>query len=201
MHRLVHPLDRIGKCFTIWNLFAAFTAANMIIVGGLNASWQIPAALGIWTSAKLLFDVWESFPHRAAHSDNTSHGAARLGRIYGTSNLSGQEGWKPWLWHLRSSSSMSLNQARSLSPNRRAEPVENEHGTFWRHNYRKLFSAGVDKVEIAGRKMPGNGYVVGEICRMKNLFPFHPWMDCQDSHRYVKWIFLLGLNIRHHEGP
>jgi len=42
-----------------------------------------------------------------------------------------------------------MNQAGSLVPNRRPEPVENELGTFRRHDNRKLFSAGVDKVETA----------------------------------------------------
>jgi len=62
-----------------------------------------------------------------------------------------------------SASGMLMNQVWNLSPNRRPEPVENEHGSFRKHNYRKPFSAGVDKVVTAERKVPGNGYVVGEI--------------------------------------
>jgi len=57
----------------------------------------------------------------------------------------------------RSSSGMLANQAGNLSPNRRLRLVENEHGTFGIHNYRKPFSAGANKVESVGRKIPGNG--------------------------------------------
>jgi hypothetical protein len=81
---------------------------------------------------------------------------------------------------------MSANQAGSPSPNKRSRPVEYENGTFRRHDYRKPFSAGVDKVETAGRKITGNGYVVGKICRMENPFPFHPRRDCEDSGTYDK---------------
>jgi len=79
--------------------------------------------------------------------------------------------------------------------------VEKEHGNFRRYNYQKPFSAGVDKVETTGRKIPGHGYVVGEICQMENPFPFHPRRDCEDSRRYDKLKLLLRLYIRHLEGP
>jgi hypothetical protein len=67
----------------------------------------------------------------------------------------------------RSSSGMSVNQDGSLSPNRRPRFVENEYG--------------VKKVESVGRKIPGNGYVVGEISHMETPFPFHPKKHCRDS--------------------
>jgi len=54
----------------------------------------------------------------------------------------------------------------------RSGSVENEHEIFRRYNYQKSFSAGVDKVETAGRKIPGHGYVVGNICETENPFPF-----------------------------
>jgi hypothetical protein len=81
---------------------------------------------------------------------------------------------------------MSANQARSPSPRRRSVPVENEHLTFRRYNYQKLFSAGVDNVETTGRKIPGLGYVVEEIYQVENPFSFHPRRDCEDSRRYDK---------------
>jgi len=81
---------------------------------------------------------------------------------------------------------MSANQPRSSSPTRRPGYVENEHETFRRYNYQKPFSAGVDKVEVTGRKIPGHGYVVGEVCHMEKAFTFHPRSDCKDSRSYDK---------------
>ena len=81
---------------------------------------------------------------------------------------------------------MSANQAESLSSTTRPVSVENEHETFRRYNYQKLFSAGVDKVETTSKKIAGQGYVVGEIYQMENPFPFHSRRDCEDSGRYDK---------------
>ena len=64
--------------------------------------------------------------------------------------------------------------------------MENERETFRRYNYQKPFSAGVDKVEITGREIPGHGYAVGEVCQMEKPFPFHPRRDCKDWRRYDK---------------
>jgi hypothetical protein len=30
------------------------------------------------------------------------------------------------------------------------------------------------------KRIPGQGYVVGEICQMENLFAFHPRRDGED---------------------
>jgi hypothetical protein len=47
-----------------------------------------------------------------------------------------------------------MNQDGSLSPKRRPESLVNESETFIRHNYRKLFSAGVDKWRLQEGKYP-----------------------------------------------
>jgi len=85
-----------------------------------------------------------------------------------------------------SPSGVSANQAESRSATTRPGPIENEHECFRRYNLQKPYSAGVDKVEAAGRKIPGHGYVVGEICRTENPFPFHPRRDGEDWRRYYK---------------
>jgi hypothetical protein len=67
---------------------------------------------------------------------------------------------------------MSANQVRSSSPTRKPGSVENEHETFRIYKYQKPFSAGADKVQTTGRKIPGNDYVMGEICQMEYPFFF-----------------------------
>jgi hypothetical protein len=56
------------------------------------------------------------------------------------------------------------------------------------------------KVENAGRKMPGNGYVVGEICQTENPFPFHPKSDCEHEilkeRRSVREEITTLINIK-----
>jgi hypothetical protein len=64
--------------------------------------------------------------------------------------------------------------------------VENKHETFRINNYQKPFSAGMDKVETPGRKIPGHGYIVGETCQTENPVSFPPRRDCDDSKRYNK---------------
>jgi hypothetical protein len=81
---------------------------------------------------------------------------------------------------------MFANQAGSLSPTTRPGPVENEHKLFRICNYQKPYSAGVDKGETARKKIPGHGYVVGELCQKENPLPFHPRRVCEDSRGYDK---------------
>jgi hypothetical protein len=38
--------------------------------------------------------------------------------------------------------------------------------------------------ETVGKKIPGHGCVVGEICQTENLLPFHPRIGCEESRRY-----------------
>jgi hypothetical protein len=44
----------------------------------------------------------------------------------------------------------------------------------------------VDKLETAGRKIPGHGYVLRKICETENPFPFLPRRDCEYSRNYDK---------------
>lgn len=59
--------------------------------------------------------------------------------------------------------------------------MENEHESFKRYNKQNPFSAGVDKLEIAERKIHRYGYVVREICQTENSFTLHLRRDCEDS--------------------
>jgi hypothetical protein len=43
--------------------------------------------------------------------------------------------------------------------------------------------------ETAGKKIPGHGCLVGEICQTENRLPFHPRSDCEESRRYGKLNF------------
>jgi hypothetical protein len=63
----------------------------------------------------------------------------------------------------------------------RTGSVENEHETFRRYNIQKPVSAGMDKVETTGKDIPGQGYVMGEICQTKNPLPLHPRRDRDDT--------------------
>jgi hypothetical protein len=53
----------------------------------------------------------------------------------------------------------------------------------------------VDKVEAAGRKINGHGYVGGKICQKENLFTFHPRRDYEDSRIYDKSNYLLQFYL------
>jgi len=52
----------------------------------------------------------------------------------------------------------------------------------------------VDKVETAGRKISGHGYVVGEICRTENLFPFHPRNVSWTREDAKNFFFFISIN-------
>jgi len=74
---------------------------------------------------------------------------------------------------------MFVNQAGSLPP-KRSGPVEKVHKTFRRYNYLKPFSAGDDMEETDGKKIPGYGCVVAEICQTENRLPVHPRSDGEE---------------------
>ena len=42
------------------------------------------------------------------------------------------------------------------------------------------------KSSFTGKQIPGQGYVVGEIYQMENMFPFLPRRDCEVLRRYDK---------------
>jgi hypothetical protein len=78
-----------------------------------------------------------------------------------------------------------VSQSGSPSP-ARPGPMENEYKSFRRYRCQKPFSASVDRVETTGKKIPGHGYMVGEVCQTENPLFFQPRRDCKDSRRYNK---------------
>ena len=85
---------------------------------------------------------------------------------------------------------MSANQAGNPSSTTRPGSVENEQDTFRRYNDQKPFSLGLDKMETTGSKIPGQGYVVGEVCQMGNPFPLHPRRECEDLEDTINENFI-----------